>query len=150
MTTRKREAAKRTEETPPAEESPEYHVSFERLAQLNRSAVELIAERRPPSCPSLNRPNNELSDPQELVTEIAKYSADEEGFIRSDLPVQEMIFRILLARGNEPTPLRDLHYEVTERWSTPVRPITLTERGLARILDADRYYGFARLAPDTP
>lgn len=140
--------APRAQETPQAEESPMYQVSFERLVQLKRSAVQLIAARRPPSCPSRGKPDHELSDPEELVSEIADHSADEEGFIRSDLPVQEMIFRVLLTRSNEPTTLRDLHYEVTERWSTPIRPINLTEKGLERILDADTYYGFSKIAPD--
>jgi hypothetical protein len=154
MTIPEKKTAPRAKKTPPAEKTPQagkspmYHVSFERLAQLKRSAVQLIAARRPPSCPSRGNPDHELSDPQELVSEIAYYCADEEGFIRSALPVQEMIFRVLLARSNEPTALRDLHYEVTERWSTPIRPINLTEKGLERILDADTYYGFFKLVPD--
>lgn len=149
MTIPEKKPARRAEKTPPAEESTRYQVSFERLAQLKRSAVQLIAARRPPSCPSRGKPDHELSDPQELVSEIANYCADEEDFIRSGLPVQEMIFRVLLARSNEPTTLRDLHYEVTERWSTPIRPINLTEKGLERILDADTYYGFSKIAPDS-
>ena len=149
MTIPVKKTARRAEKTPQAEESPMYHVSFERLAQLKRSAVQLIAARRPPSCPSRGSPDHELSDPQELVREVAYYCADEEGFIRSELPVQEMIFRVLLTRSNEPTALRDLHYEVTERWSTPIRPINLTEKGLGRILDADTYYGFSKLVPDS-
>ncbi|MEK7806911.1 MAG: hypothetical protein AAB528_04165 [Chloroflexota bacterium] len=149
MTIPEKKQARRAEKTPPAADSPMYQVSFERLAQLKRSAVQLIAARRPPSCPSRGSPDHELSDPQELVREVAYYCADEEGFIRSELPVQEMIFRVLLTRSNEPTALRDLHYEVTERWSTPIRPINLTEKGLGRILDADTYYGFSKLVPDS-
>jgi hypothetical protein len=38
--------------------------------------------------------------------------------------------------------LRELHYELTERWSSPIRPITVTVSGLARILDSDVFYGF--------
>lgn len=148
MTIPERKPTRRSEKTPQAEESPRYQVSFDRLAQLKRSAVLLIAARRPPSCPSRGKPDHELSDPQKLISEIADYCGDEEGFIRSELPVQEMIFRVLLARSNEPTALRDLHHEVTERWSTPIRPINLTEKGLARILDADTYYGFSKIAPE--
>ena len=40
--------------------------------------------------------------------------------------------------------LTDLHYELTERWATPIRPIVITEERLLRILDNDTYYGFAR------
>ena len=50
----------------------------------------------------------------------------------------------LLARGNRPMSLSDLHYELTVRWATPSRPIVMTEQRLLRILDSDTYYGFAR------
>ena len=61
------------------------------------------------------------------------------------MPIQEIVFRLLLTRRNTPTLLSDLHYELTEKWSTPVRPINITENGLARILNSDTYYGFVRL-----
>jgi hypothetical protein len=60
------------------------------------------------------------------------------------MPIQEIVFRILLARRNQPTKLHDLHYELTEKWATPIRPINVTEVGLRRILDRDTYYGFAQ------
>ncbi len=129
------------------EDPPLYQVSFERLKQLKRSATILVATRRPPSCPSRQKPDQELTDAKELVDEIAAHCADDEGFIRTEMPVQEIVFRTLLARRNKPTLLRDLLYELTDRWATPVRPITLTEEGLARILDVDTYYGFVRTTP---
>ena len=132
------------EVSPEERNSPLYYVSFERIKELSRSAVGVLAARRTPSSPSRLKPDNELDDPQELVDEIAEYSVTEQDFIRSDMPIQEIVFRILLGRRNEPTSLRDLHYEVTEKWSTPIRPINVTEYGLGRILDADTYYGFAQ------
>ena len=83
-----------------------------------------------------------MDNPAELVDEIAEYSVKDADYIRSGMPLQEIVFRILLGRRNEPTPLRDLHYELTERWSTPMRPINITEEGLERILDGDTFYGF--------
>ncbi len=136
-------------EAPQEHEEPAvYQVSFERLAMLKRSAVMLVAERRVPSCPSRQKPDHELTDPQKLVNEIAKYCVDEESFIRTEMPIQEIVFRILLSRRNAPTSLHDLHYELTERWATPMRPISISEGGLRRILDADTYYGFVQLAAD--
>ena len=123
-------------------ESTLYNISFQRLSELNRSAVAILAARRGPMCPSLLRPEHELEDPQELVEEIAEYCSPEQGFIRSDMPIQEIIFRILLTRGNHGMSLSDLHYELTENWSTPIRPINVTMEGLRRILDNDTYYGF--------
>ena len=135
--------------TTPEQETPEqpdlalwYQVSFERLVELKRSAISVVADRRPPTCPSLQLPHHELTDAQKLVDEIADHSGDDEDFIRTEMPIQEIVFRLLLSRRNQPIPLHDLHYELTEKWSTPVRPINLTEEGLSRILAADTYYGF--------
>jgi hypothetical protein len=121
-----------------------YQISFDRIAELNRSAIAMVADRRPPRAPSRANPDSELTDPKKLVDEIATHCADDENFIRTEMPIQEIVFRLLLARRNTPTLLSDLHYELTEKWSTPVRPINLSEAGLGRILDSDTYYGFAR------
>ena len=40
--------------------------------------------------------------------------------------------------------LTELHEQLTERWSTPIRPINVSLGSLERILDSDTYYGFAR------
>ena len=120
-----------------------FNISFARLAELKRSAIMLVAARRVPTCPSLDLPDSELTDPQKLVNEIADHFEDSDGFITSEMTIQEILFRTLLSRRNAPTLLSDLHYELTERWSTPVRPINLTEVGLRIVLQSDNYYGFA-------
>ena len=125
-------------------EPPKYHVSFRRLEELNRSPVTLVAARRVESCPSMSKPLQELNDPQALITEISRHFQNDPEYIRSDMPLMEIVFRILLSRRNEYTSLNDLHYELTERWATPVRPINVTQIGLQRVLDGDTYYGFAR------
>jgi hypothetical protein len=122
--------------------SPQYFISFERLTRLGRSPVHVLASRRGLSAPSRLKPDHELDNPAELVDEIAENSVRETDYIRSGMPLQEIVFRILLAHRNEPIALRDLHYELTERWSTPMRPINITVEGLGRILDGDTYYGF--------
>ena len=127
------------------EETPLYYISFDRLNILNRSAVTLLAARRTPMSPSMLREEHELNDPQELMDEIAQYCSDEEDFINSIMPIQEIVFRTLLARRNEPMSLTDLHHDLTERWATPVRPIHVSLNSLERILDSDDYYGFARV-----
>ena len=122
-----------------------YQISFDRLAELNRSAIAIVADRRPKSAPSRKKPDSELPDPKKVVDEIASHYSDDDDFIRTEMPIQEIVFRLLLTRRNTPTLLSDLHYELTEKWSTPMRPISITEAGLARILDSDTYYGFARV-----
>lgn len=129
-------------------ETPLYYVSFSRLDELNRSAITLLAARRTPMSPSMLKQDHELEDPQELLDEIAEFCGDEEDFIHSNMPVQEIVFRTLLARRNEPMSLTELHHDLTERWSTPVRPIHVSLKNLERILDRDDYYGFARVAEE--
>lgn len=140
-------------ESPPVPEPesvdpPKYHVSFRRLEELNRSPVTLVAARRVESCPSMSQPIQELNDPQALIAEISRHFQNDPEYIRSDMPLMEIVFRILLSRKNEYISLADLHYELTERWATPVRPINVTQRGLQRVLDGDTYYGFAQEEDD--
>lgn len=124
--------------------SGQYRISLSRLEQLNRSAVHLIASRLTISCPSHGRLISEL-DPVALIREIREFHADSEDFIRHDMPIQEIMFRTLLARGNDPMSLGDLHRELTGRWSNPLRPISIDEAHLRRVLDSDTYYGFAEV-----
>lgn len=125
----------------------EYQISFDRIAELKRSAVAIMADRRPQMSPSRKNPDTELPDAKKLVDEIASNYADDDNFIRTEMPIQEIVFRLLLTRRNTPTLLSDLHYELTEKWSTPERPINITEEGLTRIMDSDTYYGFVRVEP---
>ncbi len=126
-----------------------YYISFERIEQLNRSAVAIVAARRGPSCPSLLQPEHELTDAKKLVVEIAKFCSDEPEFVRHDMPIQEMVFRMLLLRGNKPTLLEELHYDLTEKWASPTRPISITQEGLSQVLASDTFYGFSRYNADS-
>jgi len=128
----------------PEKENPMFLISVERLKELDRSAVHLVAGRLASTSPSKSKPVKELGDVKGLIREIAQNYKNDPDYIRSEMPVQEIIFRTLLARGNRPMSLSDIHYELTERWATPVRPIVFTEERLLRILDSDIYYGFAR------
>ncbi len=125
-------------------ENPMFLISVDRLNKLERSPIHMVAGRLAATSPSKSKPVNELGDLKGLIREISQNYKNDASFIRSDMPVQEIIFRTLLARNNRPMSLSDLHYELTERWATPIRPIVVTEESLLRILDSDTYYGFAR------
>ena len=125
-------------------ENPLFLISVDRLAKLERSPVHLVAGRLAVASPSKSKPIGELGEVKGLIREISQNYKNDTSFIRSDMPVQEIVFRTLLARNNRPMSLADLHYELTEKWATPVRPIVITEERLLRILDNDTYYGFAR------
>ena len=128
----------------PEPENLMFLISVDRLKQLDRSPVHLVAGRLASTSPSKSKPIKEMGDVKGLIREIAQNYKNDPNFIRSDMPMQEIIFRTLLARGNRPMSLSDLHYELTERWATPIRPIVITEERLLRILDSDSYYGFSR------
>ena len=138
------EPAEGPAEVEPEKENPLFLISVDRLTELERSAVHLIAGRLASTSPSKSKPINELGDVKGLIREISQNYKNDSNFIRSDMPVQEIVFRTLLARNNRPMSLLDLHYELTEKWATPIRPIVITEERLLRILDSDTYYGFAR------
>ena len=121
-----------------------YHISLPRLEQLNRSAVHLIAARLTEACPSHGQPVTGLNA-ETLIREIRQFHDDTPDFIRADMPIQEIIFRILLARGNDPMTLIALHRELTEQWSGAFRPISIDIQRLRRVLNADSYYGFTEL-----
>jgi hypothetical protein len=140
-------AAAEAEPEPEPVAPPNYYISFPRLEQLKRSPVALVAARRVEGCPSMSRPNHELTDAQALVVEIAQHYSEDGDFIRTDMPMMEIVFRILLSRRNRPMSLTDIHYELTERWATPIRPLNTSESGLQKILDSDDYYGFAKSEP---
>ena len=131
-------------EEKPEKENPLFLISIDRLRKLERSPVHLIAGRLAANSPSKSKPIEEMGEVKGLIREISQNYKNDPNFIRSDMPIQEIVFRTLLARNNRPMSLVDLHYELTERWATPMRPIVITEERLLRILDSDSYYGFAR------
>ena len=121
-----------------------FQISLARLEQLHRSAVHLISGRLTPACPSFGKQVNEL-DAGELVREIQEFHADADDYILYDMPIKEIVFRTLLAQGNQPMALSDLHRELTGRWSNALRPISIEESLLRRVLETDTYYGFAQV-----
>ena len=137
-------AAEESVEEQPEKESPLFLISADRLKYLERSPVHLIAGRLTAESPSKSKSIAEMGNVKILIREISQNYKNDSNFIRSDMPMQEIVFRTLLARNNRPMSLTDLHYELTERWATPIRPIVITEERLLRILDNDTYYGFAR------
>ena len=123
--------------------STEYRFSLERLDELNRSPVPLLLARLSAACPSYGKTPADIANPADLVDEISAHCGGDDDFINPSMPLQEILFRTLLLQAGEPMTLADLHEELTERWSSPIRPITVTLSGLARVLDNDVFYGFA-------
>ena len=55
-----------TETPQPPKPPAQYQISFERLAQLNRSPLTLVADRRPAACPSLQKPDQGVNRCQKV------------------------------------------------------------------------------------
>ncbi len=74
-----------------------------------------------------------------LVPNIRDCCSKTPDFINSRLPLLERIFRVFLARGNEPLSLAEL---ATQLVTYSDSPTSLSPQTLKRLLDNDRYYGF--------
>ena len=98
--------------------------------------------RRCPSCEARLQETGEIPSVEAQIKEIEECCGNKEGFIRPEMPMQEIVFRTLLAGGNVPVSLSQLHYQVTDRWYTPANPRSISVAGLKTVLDADLYYGF--------
>ena len=129
------------------QEDPYYVIDPERTAELNRSLDMLLLSRRCPSCKARLEGQPQKASAADQIKEIAKCCADQEGFIRPEMPLQEIVFRTLLAGGNEPVGLERLHHLIIDELYTPINPRSVPLNGLKRVLDTDSYYGF-RQVPD--
>ena len=124
---------------------PQYHIDPSRTAGLNRSLSAILLSRRCSSCTARIESEGNIPSDKEQMKEIKECCATQEGFIRPEMPMQEIIFRTLLAEGNVPVGLDRLHYLVTDQWYTPANPRNISMDGLARVLNSDTYYGLAEV-----
>ncbi len=118
-----------------------YVVDSARSKELRRSLTAILLERRCPDC--RERLGDKWADiPEEKQTkEIAECCATKSDFIRANMPMQEIVFRELLAAGNQPVSLSQLHSYVTDKWYTPTNPRNISASSLKKVLDNDLYYG---------
>ena len=138
-----------TQEPEPVVEKQSYYViDPDRTREFLRSPGAILFSHRCPSCQErLEGRWSELSE-KEQFKEIAECCATQEGFIRPDMPMQEIIFREILSGGNAPIDLEQLHYLVTDRWYTPSNPRNIRVSSLKRVLDNDTYYGFKEVSEE--
>ena len=89
------------------------------------------------------------NDRDDLFVIISDCCSKAEGFFAPDLPIMEIIFRILLANANQPLALEEIKERLDEGLATGERAITISLETLKRLLDNDRYYGLRRFpAPE--
>jgi hypothetical protein len=127
---------------------PSYRIDASRLEELKRSMEVILLTRRCSTC--LEAPVEIAAAPSadEQIAHILECCSQDESFIRPGMALQEIVFRMILATGNTPVLLSQLHYQLTEQWATPGNLMNVTFEGLQRVLETDDYYGFRRQQPD--
>ena len=136
------EDVKIQESDSPSEEESYYVVDPAKAKELDRSLEVLLLTRRCPSCKARLESTGETPSLEAQIKDIAKNCAHHEGYIRPEMPMQEIVFRCILAERNQPMSLNHLHHLVTDEWYTPANPRNLSVAGLKLVLDHDQYYGF--------
>lgn len=124
-----------------------YRIDPAQARRLGRSPEQLISSRLPAGSPSAAKPVRQLPNPAALIEEARRFHELDEEYIRPEMPIKEIVFRTLLARGNQPMGLQELAQELNDRWATPLRPLALSPQRLQAALDGDAYYGFAPAPP---
>ena len=117
------------------------HMCKESRSQLGKP-VEI---RQPVKDPGSKKVRFELrtgtfgEDPVAVVAECCSRTPE---FKNPDLPVKEIISRILLAAGNEPRSVMELYEEALD-WVGRADGRVINPATILRLLDSDEYYGFA-------
>lgn len=120
-----------------------YVIDLEKCRLRGRSPEHMLLERRCAICRARLAEASKLPRPETQIRDIVRCCSRKDDFISPDMPLLEIAYRILLAEGNRPIRLRELHYRVTEEWATPANPKNVSLEGLRRILDSDTYYSLA-------
>ena len=125
-----------------------YFVDIQRAEAEDRALDGVLAARRCSACQ--NRLGKGSSQPSAAnqIKQIGECCAKKEDFIKPGMPLQEIVFRVLLKGGNQPMALQDIHYAVSEEWARPAHPMAIAIDALRRTLDQDRFYGFVALVEE--
>jgi hypothetical protein len=127
-----------------AEAGLRYFIDLDWYQEQERSFATLAASRL---CPT-SRKKEKTKSEAALLRTIKQCCSKRDGFITPNMPLLEMVFRLLLANGNEPLELGQMQ-EQLQKWlgdTNNSRDLSILK--LKRILDNDRYYGL-RPAPMT-
>ena len=126
------------------EGDPSYVIDPSKVDALNRSLAVLLASRRCADCRERLEAQGGNVPAEEHIRHIEECCSRQEGFIQPEMPMQEIVFRTMLAGGNKPAALSYLHNEVTDTWYTPMNPRSISVDNVRRVLEGDSYYGFAQ------
>ena len=141
MTTRD---AARKAQAPAAE--ARYTIMPEVLESQGRSMATIVASRLCDECAEhADAPLASLSFTK-LRALAREHCAGAPDFVPAQAPVLEAAFRLLLISPDDEVPLSVLHEQLTELWTSALRPQTVTTEALARVLRYDTRYGIVEIA----
>ena len=124
------------------ETRPRYFIDLKWYQKQGRSFAALATTRL---CPASRKKEKSKTDAA-LVRVIKQCCAKREGFITPSMPLLEMIFRILLANGNQPLELEQIQ-EQLQKYLSDSHAKDISIPRLKRIIEHDRYYGLKQ-APE--
>lgn len=81
--------------------------------------------------------------PDDVFAEFAQCCATKADFITPLLPLREAVFRVFLAKGNQPMTAEEVHDELRAWFASSSRSRYFTVETIARMLDHDTSYGIA-------
>jgi len=80
------------------------------------------------------------SQPSDILKSIKSCCSKDEEFLSPMLPLQESVFRVLLANGNKGLTLQEINQELGNRRGIEI--YHTSPEFLTRLLENDRHYGF--------
>ena len=121
-----------------------YWIDPARFEELKRSMEALLLTRRCADCLQAEVDLASAPSADDQIAHIVECCGQTETFILPGMPLQEIVFRMILAGGNAPVPVGQLHQQLTGQWATPGNLMNVSLDGLRRVLESDDYYGFRR------
>ena len=120
---------------------PRWFIDLDWYQQNNRSFFALAQRCLCPKCCEQLK-EGEISS-NDLLSTIKDCCSKTPDYITGKLPILESIFRLFLARGNQPLDLEELGKQLSE-WRGGDSYRTSTEI-LSRLLNSDQYYGLRQV-----
>ena len=125
-------------------EAASYFVDVKMAESEDRSIEGVLAARLCTACTGkVNEKSSSAAS--SYIKQIARCCSKKEGFIDPAMPLQEIVFRVILKGGNKPMKLSAIHHALAEEWALPTHPMNMGVEALKQILDRDEFYGISAL-----
>ena len=114
--------------------------------RTSRSLEELLKSRRCPTCQEAIRGKELGITVKQHIKEISRTCSKEPGYLEDWMPIMEVIFRIMLGRGNVPMTAPEIHRELSVHLESRTYSRVLPFHWVERLLSGDNVYGITPVA----